>query len=88
LAKSEESAAASLKAQAKRLKAAGYKPEVRNGVTLFCRNETRIGTRFETKTCSEGDIIEKGTQDTKDVMQKVQRQNPASPEQLFSTPRR
>jgi hypothetical protein len=75
-AKPEDSAAARLEAQTKRLKAARYKPEVRNGVTLFCRNETQLGTRFETKICSDGDIIEKGIQDAKDVMQKVQRQNP------------
>ncbi|HEX3911934.1 MAG TPA: hypothetical protein VHW71_00390 [Steroidobacteraceae bacterium] len=75
-AKPEDLAAARLEAQTKRLKAAGYKPQVRNGVTLFCRNETKIGTRFETKICADGDVIEKAAQDAKDVMQKVQMQNP------------
>jgi hypothetical protein len=75
-AKPEDAAAARLEAQAKRLKSAGYKPEVRNGVTLYCRNESRIGTRFETKNCSDGDVIEKAAQDSKDGMQKIQRQNP------------
>jgi len=68
--------AARLEAQTKRLKASGYKPEVHNGVTLFCRNEQKIGSRFETKTCSNGDEIERVAQDAKDNMQKGQRQNP------------
>jgi hypothetical protein len=63
-------------AQKKRLKAAGYKPEVHNGVTLFCRNEQKMGTRFETPFCGEGDDIERAARDAKDVMQKGQMQNP------------
>ena len=69
-------AAASLEAQTKRLKSLGYKPEVHNGVTLFCRNEQKIGTRFETKNCSNGDDIERAAREAKDAMQKGQMQNP------------
>jgi hypothetical protein len=87
-AKSEEPEAARLEAQAKRLKAVGYKREKIDGVMLFCRNESRLGTRFETKTCGEGDVIEKSAQYNKEMMQKVQRQNSLSPEQMFSSPRR
>jgi hypothetical protein len=75
-AKTEDPAAVRFAAQTKRLRAMGYKPEVHNGVTLFCRYETRLGSRFEVPNCQEGDIIEKEAQDSKDVMQKVQRQNP------------
>jgi hypothetical protein len=74
-AKPEDATSARLEAQTKRLKASGYKPEVHNGVTLFCRNEQKTGTRFETKTCSNGDDIERAAQDAKDTMQKGQRQN-------------
>jgi len=75
-AKPEVPTAASLDAQTKRLKSAGYRPETHNGVTLFCRNEQKIGTRFETKTCSNGDDIERAARDAKDAVQNVQRQNP------------
>jgi hypothetical protein len=37
--------------QAKTLKSAGYKAEVRKGVTYYCRNQVNLGSRFETKTC-------------------------------------
>src|ERR1700729_3496368 len=46
-AKPEKPSAAALEEQTKRLKALGYKPEVQNGVTVFCRKETPLGTRFE-----------------------------------------
>jgi hypothetical protein len=72
----DATAAANLAAQTKRLKSAGYKPEVHNGVTLFCRNEKKTGSFFETKTCSDGDNIERAAQEAKDAVQKNQRQNP------------
>ena len=72
----DATAAASLEAQTKRLRSAGYKPEVHNGVTLFCRNEQKMGTRFETKTCSNGDDIERAARDAKDTIKNTQRQNP------------
>ena len=68
-------AAANLAAQTKRLKSSGYKPEVHNGRTLFCRNEPKMGTRFETKVCSDGDIIEQNARDAKDAVQNAQMRN-------------
>jgi hypothetical protein len=72
----DAAAAANLAAQTKRLRSAGYKPETHNGVTLFCRSEKKMGSFFETKTCSDGDSIEKAAQEAKDSVQKFQRQNP------------
>jgi len=71
----DAAAAANLAAQTKRLKSAGYKPEVHNGRTLFCRNEPKMGTRFETRVCSDGDIIEQAARDAKDATQNAQRHN-------------
>jgi hypothetical protein len=71
----DATAAANLAAQTKRLRSAGYKPEVHNGVTVFCRNEKKIGSFFETKTCGDGDMIERAAQEAKDSVQKNQRQN-------------
>jgi hypothetical protein len=71
----QDAAAAALAAQTKRLKSSGYKPEVHNGRTLFCRNEPKMGTRFETKVCSDGDIIEQNARDAKDAVQNAQMRN-------------
>jgi hypothetical protein len=60
-------------AQAKRLHAQGYRPEVHNGVTVYCRKEAQIGTRFETKNCAPGDQIERAAQEAKDGLQTMQK---------------
>ena len=39
-------------AQLMTLRSAGYKPEVRHGEVLFCRNEAPLGSRLEKKVCS------------------------------------
>lgn len=60
-ASTEETAEAAKKAmdaQAKRLRSLGYRPEVQNGRTVFCKKESMIGTTFPTKTCGNGDSIE------------------------------
>ena len=43
--------------QLKQILAKGYRPESRNGKTVYCRKETPMGTRFETKTCSTSAAI-------------------------------
>ena len=66
--------------QAKRLRMRGYRPEVRNGVTLFCRKEAPLGSRFESKICGTAANLDKATTDGKDLTQGVQRDrgNPAT----------
>ncbi len=59
--------------QAKRLRMKGYKPEVRNGITLFCRKETPLGSRFESKFCGTAADLDKATTDSKELTQAVQR---------------
>jgi hypothetical protein len=43
--------------QAKTLRGAGYKSEVRNGVTSYCHSETQIGSRFDKQVCGSPDEI-------------------------------
>ena len=45
-------------AQSKRLRVLGYKPEVRRGVTVYCKSERPIGSNFPKETCGDGDAIE------------------------------
>jgi hypothetical protein len=30
---------------------AGYRPETKNGITMYCQETANIGTRFATKKC-------------------------------------
>lgn len=41
----------------RRAKAVGLLPETHQGVTIFCKEETPLGTRFPRKTCYSGDQI-------------------------------
>ena len=59
--------------QAKRLRSRGYKPEVRNGNTLFCRKETALGSRFESKVCGTAADLDKATRNGKDLTESAQR---------------
>lgn len=74
-AEPEKSTAAALEEQTKRLRAMGYKLEVHDGVTVFCRKEMPLGTRFEKKVCGNGDEIEKNAQAARDSVQNGQRQS-------------
>jgi hypothetical protein len=58
--------------QMKAFRAAGYKPEVHNGRTLFCRSEPQIGTRFESKTCGDADEIERSTRNSQELAERIQ----------------
>lgn len=60
-------------AQLKRFKAAGYKPQVRNGEVVFCRKEQQLGSRFEVNTCSTAQQIEQQIQQAQDATLKAQR---------------
>lgn len=60
--------------QAKILRAAGYKPEVRNGQTVYCRKETQLGSRFESKMCATAGEVERLTARSQESIEKVQRE--------------
>jgi hypothetical protein len=74
-AEPEKPTAAALEEQTKRLRALGYKPEVQGGVTVFCRKEMPLGSRFEKKICGNDDEIEKNAQAARDAVQNGQRQS-------------
>jgi hypothetical protein len=59
IAKAKAAAAAEAKsssdgdaALAKRAKEAGWRPEVRSGVTVYCRQDAVVGSRFTQKRCA------------------------------------
>jgi hypothetical protein len=60
-------------AQLKQLRSAGYKPEVRHGEVLFCRNEAPLGSRLEKKKCSTaGQLLDTKAQ-SQQATQDIQR---------------
>lgn len=59
-------------AQLKDFRQAGYKPEVRNGQTYFCRKEAQLGTRFESKTCGTAAEIEHATASSQELAERIQ----------------
>jgi hypothetical protein len=59
-------------AQMKAFRQAGYKPEVRNGQTLFCRKEAQLGTRFESKTCGTAADIARSTANSQELAERIQ----------------
>ena len=58
--------------QAKALRLAGYKPEVRNGQTLYCRREAQLGTRFDSKVCGTIEDIERSIQNSQELASRIQ----------------
>jgi hypothetical protein len=60
-------------AQLKRLRAAGYKPELHNGEILFCRKETLVGSRFDQKICNTSDQLENTAVTAREQAAQVQR---------------
>jgi len=59
--------------QAKIFRSAGYKTEVRNGITYYCRKEAQLGTRFETKVCGTADEIRRSTASSQELVSTIQR---------------
>jgi hypothetical protein len=55
-------------AQEKHLLARGYKKETRNGQTVFCRKEVKLGSRFETKQCGTAQDMDLAEQQGRDLM--------------------
>ena len=60
-------------AQAKALRHAGYKPENRDGKTLYCRREPQLGTHFDRKVCGTPEEIARSIQNSKDATADLQR---------------
>jgi hypothetical protein len=60
----------------KSLRSRGYKVEVKNGTTYYCRRELVVGSHFESKVCSTSDQMRHTQQDTKDAIDKIARQQP------------
>lgn len=62
----------------KQIKAMGWKPEKSgNGVTVYCRSEAPLGTRFATKRCSSAEDIERLARDSREALGHAQRQGTA-----------
>jgi hypothetical protein len=56
------------------LRTAGYKPRVRNGQTIWCRQETATGSRLaQQERCGTPEEIERSVQEAKDTVEKMQR---------------
>jgi hypothetical protein len=60
----------------KRLRSQGYKPEMHNGNTVYCRKETELGSRFPSKVCATPEQLANANKDSQDALDKVQRQAP------------
>jgi hypothetical protein len=59
-------------AQMKAFRQAGYKPEVHNGQTIFCRREAQLGTRFESKVCGTATDIARSTANSQELAERIQ----------------
>ncbi|MBV8405156.1 MAG: hypothetical protein JO203_13285 [Gammaproteobacteria bacterium] len=66
--------AAAQAAEDKRLLAAGYKPEMRKGTKVWCRNETEIGSHLGGhKVCGTADEIKTVAHDNQESVEQAQR---------------
>jgi hypothetical protein len=63
-----------LEAQNKRMRALGYKPEVHDGKTLYCRFEQPLGTHFEKKFCSTLQDIDSMAARAREELERAQHQ--------------
>ena len=61
-------------AQSHRLRAAGYKPRVRNGTTVWCRPETALGSRLaQVERCGTPEQIDRSVQNAKEAVENMQK---------------
>jgi hypothetical protein len=61
-------------AQIHRLRSAGYKPQIKNGETQWCKAQMETGSRLtHVNVCGTADQIEQSIQDAKDTVEKIQR---------------
>ena len=53
----------------------GYKVERRGEEIFFCRNEAKLGSRFESKVCATPEQLDLIARQSQEVARKVQNQN-------------
>jgi hypothetical protein len=63
---------ADAEAKLKQLKAAGYRPEMKNGQVIFCRKEQQLGSRFDKKACDTAENLERQMKAGQDLTAKRQ----------------
>jgi hypothetical protein len=57
----------------KNLRSAGYKPEMRNGVSIWCRKEPMLGSRLaEQKNCGTAEQLRQSVQEIQNRIQDIQ----------------
>lgn len=66
-------------AQLKRLKAAGYKPEIHGSEVWFCRKEVIMGSRLEKKVCNTADQLMRQEADARQMTDRIQRRISGDP---------
>jgi hypothetical protein len=60
-------------ARLKRLRAAGYKPEMHGKEVFFCRKEPLLGSRFEKKVCNTAEQLDAQMANGRDAVENAQR---------------
>jgi len=61
--------------QLKQILAKGYKPEGRGDQVFYCRRESQLGTRLETKVCRSATVILGLELQSKDITERAQKDN-------------
>lgn len=62
-------------AQLKQILAKGYKPEGRGDQVFYCRRESELGTRLETKVCRTATVILGLELQSRDITERAQKDN-------------
>ncbi len=58
--------------EVKHLMALGYKPEMRNGTQMYCRQETQLGSRFTQKVCTDPAHSKSRREESRDAFEHAQ----------------
>jgi hypothetical protein len=58
--------------QIRELRSRGYRPENRGSTTVWCRTETTMGSRFETKKCATAEELDMAAQRGKDFKNTIE----------------
>jgi len=69
---------AQAEARLKRLRAAGYRPEMHDKQLLFCRKEQALGSRFDKKVCSTAEALDEQFANGQNLLGNSQRQGLAN----------
>jgi invasion protein IalB len=57
----------------RKMRSQGYKPEVQNGKTVYCRKRTESGSHFESKSCATSEQVLRAQQAGKDALDEMLR---------------